>query len=170
MLKLLTATFMLWLSLLSISDCQEAAEILFPEDYQTTFTNYLSLDRVQNPDQVIRLFANDIAMQGPAADGRLPYGSVLVGEVYKAKKNQDGSIASSLLQRRIRGELILIAVMQRDEKFGADLPVGLKNGHWDFAAFKPDGSHAGKDLNACRACHAPLVDTNHLFSYQHLIK
>ena len=115
---------MLWLSLLSIAYCQEQSEILFPEDYQTAFTNYLSLDRVQNPDQVIRLFANDIAMQGPAVDGKLPYGSVLVGEVYKAKKNPDGSIATSLLQRRIRGELILIAVMQRNEKFSAGLPAG----------------------------------------------
>ena len=30
-------------------------KISFPENYRETYTNYLSLDRVQNPDQVIRL-------------------------------------------------------------------------------------------------------------------
>ncbi len=145
-------------------------KIPFPADYRSTFTNYLSLDRVQNPDQTIRLFGNDIAMKGPGPDGKLPFGSVLVAEVYKAKKAKDGSVMKSSLGRRIRGKFALIAVMARGENFGNDLPEGLKNGNWEFATFKPDGSPANKDLNACRACHAPLTKTNHLFSYDHLIK
>ncbi len=148
----------------------EDTKIPFPADYKTTFTNYLSLDRVQNPDQTIRLFANDIAMKGPGPDGKLPFGSVLVAEVYKAKKDKDGNVIKSSLGRRIRDKFALIAVMARGENFGNDLPDGLKNGNWDFATFKPDGSPAKKDLNACRACHAPLTKTNHLFSYEHLSK
>ncbi len=58
--------------------------------------------------------------------------------------------------------------MQREQGFNANAPEGLKTGDWDFAAFKPDGSDAGKDLNTCRACHTPLTDTNFLFSYEHL--
>ena len=60
--------------------------------------------------------------------------------------------------------------MQREQGFSDNLPEGLKNEDWDFAAFKPDGSVAEKDLNACRACHAPLTETNHLFSYEHFAK
>lgn len=134
------------------------------------YTNYISHDRVQNPDQTIQIFANDIAMQGPGEDGKLPYGSILVGEVYKAKKDAEGNVVTSALNRRIRGKFALIAVIQREKGFGDDLPDGLKNDGWDFATFKPDGSVAEKDLNACRACHAPLTKTNHLFSYEHLIK
>jgi len=37
--------------------------ISFPADYSTKFYNYLSLDRVQNEDQIIRLFANDAAIE-----------------------------------------------------------------------------------------------------------
>lgn len=142
--------------------------LTLPADYRSTFTNYLSLDRVQNADQTIRLFANDIAMKGPGTDGKLPFGSVLVAEVYKAKKASDGTVLKSALGRRIRGKFALIAIMERGEALGNDQPDGLKNGHWEFATFKPDGSPAKKDLNACRACHAPLTSSNHLFSIEHL--
>jgi len=140
----------------------------YPDDYRTTFTNYLSLDRVQNPDQVIRLFANDLALSGPDDEGRLPFGSVIVGEVYKAKLDETGAVAVSSLGRRIRGDLALIAVMERGEHLGGGHPEALQNGHWEFAAFKPDGAPAEKDLNTCRACHAPLQATDHLFSLDHL--
>ncbi len=45
---------------------QQRVQLL--EDYKSTFANYLSLERTQNPDQIIRLFANDIAAKGPGAE------------------------------------------------------------------------------------------------------
>ena len=149
---------------------EQVGPIAFPEDYRRTFTNYLSLDRTQNPDQVIRLFANDTALAGPGPDGKLPYGSVLVAEVYKARKDAEGNVMSSSLGRRIRGDLALIAVMQREEGWGEAHPPELRNENWEFAAFKENGSIAPKDLNACRQCHAPLDQAHHLFSIEHLTK
>ena len=146
----------------------DSDQIEFPKDYRTSFKNYLSLDRTQNQDQIIRLFANDIAQQGPGTDGKLSYGSVLVAEIYKAKKDADGNVLTSNLGKRIRDTFVLVAVMERGEGWGETYPEGLRNDGWDFATFKPDGSPAEKDLNACRACHAPLKETNHLFSYEHL--
>ncbi|MCW8884564.1 MAG: cytochrome P460 family protein [Motiliproteus sp.] len=154
--------------LLTSSVSAEPNKINFPENYQTEFTNYLSLDRTQNPDQVIRLFANDIAMQGADADGKLPYGSVIVAEVYKAKKDKDGKVVTSALNRRIRDKFALVAIMERGKGFGANLPTQFRNEDWDFAAFKPDGSPAAKDLNSCRSCHVPFKNLHHLFSYDHL--
>ena len=95
-------------------------------------------------------------------------GSVIVGEIYKARLDKDGKPVVSTLGRKIRDKLAVIAVMERRDGFGKDLPQELQNDGWDFAAFKPDGSSAGKDLNQCRACHAPLTDTQHLFSLQHM--
>ncbi|MCB1527129.1 MAG: cytochrome P460 family protein [Hyphomicrobiaceae bacterium] len=140
----------------------------FPADYKTKFTNYLSLDRTQNNDQIIRLFANDKALAAAKAGEKLPDGSVIVGEIYKARLDKDGKPVVSTLGRKIRDKLAVIAVMERRDGFGKDLPQELQNDGWDFAAFKPDGSSAGKDLNQCRACHAPLTDTQHLFSLQHM--
>jgi len=66
--------------------------------------------------------------------------------------------------------MALIAVMQREEGWGEQHPEGIRNGNWEMAAYTPDGSDAGKDINACMACHAPLVDRNFVFSYSHLKK
>lgn len=152
----------------STAPANAADDIAFPKDYKTTFSNYLSIDRTQNPDQIIRLFINDKGLEAARAGKELPDGSVIVGEIYKAKVDKDGKPVMSTLGRRIRDKLALIAVMERRAGFGKDLPAELQNGGWDFAAYKPDGSKAAKDLNECRACHAPLKDTQHLFSLEHM--
>lgn len=143
------------------------AKIKFPADYRSTFTNYLNLDRTQNDDQIIHLYANDVAMKGMSETGKFPNGSVLIGEIYKAQKDQNGEVVESQLGQRIRDKFALIAVMEKQAGWGAKFSEEHKNGDWDFAAFKPDGSVAGKDLNACRACHAPLTDVDHVFSFEH---
>lgn len=144
--------------------------ISFPSDYKNTFTNYLNLDRVQNEDQIIHLFANDAALDAAEAGEDLPNGSILVGEIYAAKKDEDGNIMKSALGLRIRDKLAAVAVMQKEEGWGDRFPDGLRNGNWDFAIFSPDGKRLEKDLDACRQCHAPLADTQHLFSIEHLAR
>jgi len=141
----------------------------FPKDYRATFENYISLDRTQNDDQVIRLFANEKALAAATAGEELPDGSVLVAEIYKAKKNAEGEVVESSLGRRIRDKFAAVAVMEKQKGWGEKFPEELKNGDWDFAIFSPKGERlAGKDVNACRACHAPLTKTQHLFSLEHL--
>lgn len=144
------------------------SDIAFPKDYATTFTNYLSLDRTQNDDQIIRLFANDIAMKGLKETGKFPEGSILVGEVYKAKKDKDGEVLESDLGRRIKNKFAVVAVMEKRKGFGKGLPSDIKTGDWGFAAFKPDGSVAKKNLAKCHQCHAPFGETQHVFSIEHL--
>ncbi|BAQ16590.1 cytochrome P460 family protein [Methyloceanibacter caenitepidi] len=142
--------------------------ISFPRDYKTQFENYLSLDRVQNPDQIIRLFANDVAIEAAKQGRELPVGSVIVGEVYKAKKDDDGNVVTSSLGRRVRDKLAAVAVMEKGEGWGEKFPEELQNDDWDFAIFASDGERLNKDLNTCRSCHAPLAKTQHLFSLEHL--
>ncbi len=154
---------------LSLAGADEE-RISFPADYKTAFTNYLSLDRVQNDDQIIRLFANDTALDAAGAGKELPDGSVLVGEIYAAKKDDKGNVVTSSLGHRIRGKLAAIAVMQKGDGWGARFPEDLRNGDWDFAIFSPDGKRLDKDLNACRQCHAPLTDKQHVFSIEHLTR
>lgn len=146
------------------------ARVLFPADYKDSFTNYLKLDRVQNHDQIIHLYANDVVLDAVAAGKELPNGSVLVGEIYAAKKDEDGNVLKSSLDLRIREKFAAVAVMQKEEGWGARFPEDLRNGDWDFAIFSPDGKRLDKDLNACRACHAPLTDRQHVFSIEHLAR
>ena len=147
----------------------EEPRIAFPKEYKDNLINYLSLDRVQNDDQVIRLFAPKSALDAAKAGGALPDGTVLVGEVYKAKKDAKGEVIESSLGRRIRGKLAAIAVMEKRKGWGDKFPENLRNGDWDFAIFSPDGKRlVKKDLNGCRSCHAPLKDSQHLFSLEHM--
>ena len=143
--------------------------IAFPADYETNMQNYVSLDRTQNEDQVIRLFAPEAALDAAKSGAELADGTVLVAEIYKARKDKDGKIVQSSLGRRIRDEMAAIAVMQKEEGWGEKFPEGLRNGDWDFAIFSPKGERlVDKDLNSCRGCHAPLKDTQHLFSLEHM--
>lgn len=139
-----------------------------PKDYRETFVEYLALDRVQNPDQFIRLYADPVAMQGVDASGQLPEGSVLVGEVYSVKKDAEGQVRTSSLNRRIADEMLLIAVMEKRAEFKDSPASPIPVGAWDFAAFKPNGEAAAKNLNECRACHAPLTQSDFVFSIEHL--
>ncbi len=146
----------------------EDPRIQFPAGYSTKFKNYISLDRVQNADQIISLYANDAAVAAAVAGGEMPSGAVLVGEVYAAKKDKDGKVIVSSLGRRIRDKKVAVAVMEKGTGWGKDFPDDLKNGDWDFAIFSPDGKRLDKDLNTCRTCHAPLKDTQHMFSLEHV--
>lgn len=152
---------------LTMARAQEE-RISFPADYATEFTNYLSLDRHANDGQIMRIFANDIAMQGPGPDGRLAEGAVVVGEIYAVLKDADGNVVLSELGRRIRGNLAAIAVQEKGAGWGEAFPDELRNDDWDFALFSPDGERRDTDLDSCRACHSPLEDRDHLFSFQHL--
>lgn len=161
---------MLGLGALTATVVAGQERIAFPADYKTKFTNYLSLDRVQNNDQIIRLFANDVALTAASEGRELPDGSILVGEVYKAKKDKDGKVVVSSLGRRIRDKLAAVAVMEKGAGWGATFSDELRNGDWDFAIFNPEGQRLDKDLDACRRCHAPLKDKQHVFSLEHLVK
>lgn len=162
------AVFVLGLGLIAGTALADEERISFPADYKTQFENYLSLDRVQNHDQIIRLFANDAAIEAAKQGRELPDGSIIVGEIYKAKTDEAGNVVSSSLGRRIRDKLAAVAVMEKGDGWGDAFPDNLRNDDWDFAIFSPSGERLDKDLNACRACHAPLAKTQHLFSLEHL--
>ena len=143
--------------------------VSFPENYKTSYTQYHSLNRTQNADQYIRLYINDQGLSGTEESGQLPYGSKIVAEIYKVKKDADGKVLTTQLGQRIPTKLAALAVMERREGAAAEYPQGLGNDDWDFAVFKTTGERAKKDLTACAACHAPLTGTKHLFSYESII-
>lgn len=139
-----------------------------PGDYRATFTQYFSGDRTGNDKQVIRIFANDTAIAGKQKDGTLPYGSVVVGELYSVRLGADGQPIISNLGQRIPEKLAAIVVMERGAGFDQGYPEALTTGDWEFAVFSPAGERLDKDVTGCRTCHHPLADREFLFSYQHL--
>ncbi len=169
MKKLFTATA-LSLGALSVAAIAAGHDIAleFPTNYKAEFTNYFTGDR-QNGTQIISLYANDVAVNGARADGKMPYGSVLIGELTPAVTDADGEPMESSLGHLISsGAVTSIVMMQRikvnDERYDADLKVG----DWEFEVFSPSGENLGKDTTACRECHHPHNDTEFLYSIEHL--
>ena len=143
-------------------------KISLPSDYKSKFTEYLSLDRTQNHNQFMRIYANELAMKGRDKDGNFLNGSKIVAEVYGVKTTPEGKVITSRLNRRIKDKLKLLAVMEKQKGFEANSGSVIKTGDWDFATFKPSGKVAPKNLDSCRTCHTPLTDTDFLFSAEHL--
>lgn len=139
-----------------------------PGNYRQEMIQYYSGDRTANEKQAIRIYANTKAVEGKQADGKLPYGSVLVGEIYTVKADASGATMTSTLGRRIPDKLAAVVVMERGQGFDSGYPDELKTGDWEFAVFSPDGKRLDKPVADCRACHHPLAGQEFVFSYQHL--
>ncbi len=168
MLKRLIAIGVMGLLMVPAAFAEEP-RVGFPADYRSKMVNYLSLDRVGNDDQIIRLYTTPEALAAAKAGKELPDGTVVIGEVYKAQKDAEGNVKESGLGRRLRSKFAAVAVMEKGKDWGQTIPEDLRTGDWDFAIFKPTGERlAKKDLNECRACHIPKKETQYLFSLDHM--
>ncbi|MEM7026269.1 MAG: cytochrome P460 family protein [Pseudomonadota bacterium] len=144
--------------------------VQWPAAYKDTYTYYYEGDRLTTEKQSIRIYANPVALEGAESDGKLPYGSVLVAELYSVKLDGDGNPIESALGRRVIDKLAAIAVMERGEGFDAEYGEDLKVGDWEFAVFSPAGERLDKAVTACRECHHPLTNTEFVWSYDHLTR
>lgn len=142
--------------------------VAFPQNYRQTFTEYQAINRALNPDQFIRIFANDIAIRSQRNQGKLEYGAVLVAEIYSVKKNSDDTVKVDAEGNRIQDQLLFIEVLEKQAAFGETPNTVLPTGDWDFAAYQANGLIASKNLNECRACHMPQVRSDFLFSPEQL--
>ena len=140
----------------------------FPTDYRQNFTLYYSGDRYLAEEQTIKLFANDVALAAAQKGEKLPDGSVLVAEIYAAQKDGDGEVLESAIGRRLPGEFKAIALMERKSGWDAQYSDDLKVGDWEFELFNTAGKNLNKDTTGCRQCHAPLGDSDYLFSIEHM--
>ena len=69
--------------------------------------------------------------------------------------------------RFIKGNLVNYAVMEKRTGWGAEYPDTLRNGEWEYRAFKPDKTpNTAANLNGCFQCHKPLAPRlDFVFSY-----
>ncbi|MEP3347384.1 MAG: cytochrome P460 family protein [Litoreibacter sp.] len=156
-------------ALWAADDLLQDRALEYPTGYRDTFTEYFRGDRLFEHDQVIRIYANDVALDGAKLDGMLPYGSVLVAELFTTIEDEDGDVKESAIGRRISGPMKAIAVMERQSGWDEQYPEELKVGDWEFDLFSTAGENLNKDMTACRACHNPLSDSEFVFSLEHLI-
>jgi len=145
-------------------------KITFPADYKQSFTFYATVDRADN-NQVRKAFANPAAVTGAKAGAPLPAGAQIVMEVYDARLDYNGKPALDAAGKFIPGDLKVLAVMEKGEGWGAAYPEAMRNGDWEYAFFKPDGSlKADTDVKTCFECHKPQVDSDYMFLLDSLVE
>ena len=129
-------------------------ELAFPSDYKS-FPAFLK--GIQKPNAVRDLYINKVGAE--AHHGKqFANGSIMVMEIYGAKKGTDGNFEKDTDGHLIKAGLAKVYVMQKGEGWGTHAPDGLKNGNWIFSAFKPNGDRLDVDYAKCRSCHMPLGD------------
>jgi Cytochrome P460 len=138
-------------------------ELAVPANYRS-WPKFLSA--VQRPDakQVREIYMNTQASTATAAKG-FPNGTVFVMENYTAAANADGTLKQGPDGKFVKGDLLRVFVMGKNEGWGASAPEGLKNGDWIYAAYMANGEKSADSTLTCRACHVPLASKDFVHRY-----
>ena len=111
-----------------------------------------------------------IAAWSCASDSAAPgCGTVLTMIQYAAKLDAQGNPEKDANGRFIKGNLIGYTVMEKRTGWGAEYPDNIRNGEWEYQAFKADKSpNTAANLTACFNCHKPLDKQDFVFLYDKL--
>jgi len=140
-------------------------KVAFPENYAKGVL-YTTVDR---PDvkQYRELYASKEAVDAVKAGKPMPSGTVITMVNYKAKLNAAGEPEKDANGRFIKtDELAGIAVMEKRTGWGTEYPDDVRNGEWEYQAFKADKTVNDKaNLKGCFTCHKPHADKDFVFSF-----
>jgi hypothetical protein len=143
--------------------------VKFPVNYAKGVL-YTTVDRPDNK-QYRELFITQFAFDQIKAGKPLPSGTVITMVNYKAKLGADGTPEKDGNGRFIKtNEIAGIAVMEKRMGWGGEYGPDMRNGEWEYRAFKADGSVNDKaDLKPCFTCHLQKVpDKDFVFSLDKL--
>jgi len=141
----------------------EDGEVPLPNNYKD-WPKFLSA--VQRPDvkQVRDIYVNPTGSKAQPGQP-FPNGTMFVMENYAAALQGDGSPAQGPDGKLVKGNLLRVFVMSKNEGNGTKVPPELKNGDWVYASYDAAGNKTADPLNACRACHLPLASKDYVQRY-----
>jgi hypothetical protein len=138
----------------------------FPAGFEDTFVHYNSVDR---PDRkrIRFMYVNPEADQAARPGKPVPDGTVLVMADRNAKLDAKGNPVLDPEGRLIpEGGFTAIFVMEKQFGWGQGQPPDMRNGDWDYAAFKPDGTlNTEAKTGGCFACHNNRPARDFTFTY-----
>jgi Cytochrome P460 len=139
-------------------------KVAFPEDYAKGVL-FATVDRPDNK-QYRELYTSAAAIDAAKKGQPLPSGTVIMLVQYAAKLDPQGNPEKDANGRFIKNNLIGYTVMEKRTGWGAEYPDNVRNGEWEYQAFKADKTpNTGANLTACFNCHKPLDKQDFVFSY-----
>jgi hypothetical protein len=141
-------------------------KVAYPAEYAKGVL-YTTVDRADNK-QFRELYAPQAAIDAVKAGKPIPSGTVLTMVNFKAKLGADGNPEKDANGRFIKtDEVAGIAVMEKRSGWGAEYGDDVRNGEWEYQAFKADKTVNDKaNLKNCFTCHRPLEKQDFVFSFQ----
>jgi hypothetical protein len=141
-------------------------KIAFPEDYAKGVL-YTTVDRADNK-QYRELYVSPAAAIDAAKKGEpMPSGTVFTLVQYAAVLDAEGKPQVGPNGRFVKGNLLAYTVMEKRSGWGTEYPDNIRNGEWEYQAFKADRTpNTAANLTGCFNCHKPLgAAPDYLFSY-----
>ncbi len=142
--------------------------VAFPENYAAGVL-YTTVDRPDNK-QYRELYASQAAIDAAKKGEPLPSGTVLTLVQFAAKLDAQGNPEKDANGRFIKANLLGYTVMEKRAGWGKEYPDNVRNGEWEYQAFKGDKTpNTAANLTACFNCHKPLeTRLDFVFSYDRL--
>lgn len=144
-------------------------KVAFPENY-TSGVLYTTVDRADNK-QFRELYVSPPAAVEAAKKGEpMLSGTVVTLVQYAALLDAGGNPQVGSNGRFIKGNLVAYTVMEKRAGWGTEYPDNVRNGEWEYQAFKADKTpNTAANLTACFNCHKPLgAAPDYLFSYDRM--
>jgi cytochrome P460 len=143
-------------------------KIAFPEDYAKGVL-YTTVDRPDNK-QYRELYGPAAALDAAKKGEPLPSGTVLTLVQYAAKLDAQGNPEKDANGRFIKTDRILAyTVMEKRTGWGTEYPDNVRNGEWEYQAFKADKTpNTAANLTACFNCHKPYDKQDFVITYDKL--
>ena len=139
-------------------------KVAFPESHEASVL-FTTVDRADNK-QFREFYTSAAALDAAKKGEPLPSGTVITMLQFAAKLDAQGNPEKDANGRFIKGNLIGYAVMEKRAGWGAEYPDNVRNGEWEYQAFKADKSvNTGANLGACFNCHKPLDKQDYVYLY-----
>jgi hypothetical protein len=156
-------------ALIAIAAQAGGDKIAFPENYASGAL-YTTVDRADNK-QYRELYVSPPSAIDAAKKGEpLPSGTVLTLVQYAAKLDPQGAPEKDANGGFIKTSIVAYTVMEKRAGWGAEYPDNVRNGEWEYQAFKADKTpNTAANLTACFNCHKPLgAAPDYVYSYDRL--
>jgi Cytochrome P460 len=143
-------------------------KVAFPENYAQGKL-YTTLDRADNK-QYRELYISQAAIDAAKRGEPLPHGTVITLVQYAAQLDPQGNPVKDANGRFIKTNIVAYTVMEKRAGWGAEYPDNIRNGEWEYQAFRADKTpNTSANLTGCFNCHKPLdPKQDFVFSYDKL--
>ena len=116
--------------------------VTFPAGYKDDHVQYTTVDKShpKRGHSVRVMYADKAAVAALKAGRKLPSGTVLTMEVYRAKIDAAKNPVKDASGRFVKDKLFGVFVMEKRDGWGGEYPASLRNGNWGVRAV-----HGGRD-------------------------